>query len=171
MAESFPFTVRGRRRSRARLFRVAHRTLVESLYLLTAPITAAVGLLMVVGGLCAGAVGLLVPGGSGLCPARRHWRGGPATLSGGGSRGYAPRPPGREEAPAGAERRRRSAPGLWFDAAHAVAVLPVVLVTFVVTALWWFVGVAAATFPLRHPDASSGRCRRCTWVAPGPIST
>jgi hypothetical protein len=44
-----------------------------------------------------------------------------------------------------------SDPGLWLDAAHAVAVLPVVLVTSVVTGLWWFVAAAAATFPLRNP--------------------
>ena len=99
MAESFPFAVRGRRRPGARfLVRTGHRTLVESLYLLTAPMTAAVGLLLVLGGLCAGAVGLLVPGGSGSCPARWHWRAGPPTWSGGGSPRYAPRPPGRGNA-------------------------------------------------------------------------
>jgi signal transduction histidine kinase len=160
MAESFPFAVRGRRWSGARfLARVAHRTLVESLYLLTAPVTAVAGLLMVVGGLCAGAVGLLVPGGSGLVSgalALARWSGdlerwriakvrSPAAEA--GNRGQRPGP---KKTPA------VSAPGLWFDAAHAVAALPVVLVTFVVTALWWSVGVAAATFPLRHPDASSG---------------
>ena len=56
--------------------RVARRTLVESLYLLTAPVTAAAGLLLVLGGLCAGAVGLLVPGGSRLRaggPALARW--------------------------------------------------------------------------------------------------
>jgi signal transduction histidine kinase len=159
MAESFPFTVQGRRRSRARfLVRMAHRTLVESLYLLTAPMTAAVGLLMVVGGLCAGAVGLLVPGGSGLVSgsqALARWSGDlerwriarvRSPAAGAGNRGQQ----------LGPRKSPASAPGLWFDAAHAVAVLPVVLVTFVVTALWWSVGVAAATFPLRHPDASSG---------------
>jgi signal transduction histidine kinase len=150
MAESFTVTVRGRRRPRASFpARVARRTLVESLYLLTAPVTAVAGLLLMVAGLAAAAVGLLVPGGSGLragglAMARwpgdlERWRisrvrpaaGGPANSAVGGS-----------------------GPGLWFDAAHAVAVLPVALVTFVVTALWWAVAVAAATFPLRHPDAS-----------------
>jgi hypothetical protein len=43
---------------------VGRRTLVESLYLLTAPVTAAAGLLLVLGGLCVGTVGLLLPGGS-----------------------------------------------------------------------------------------------------------
>jgi signal transduction histidine kinase len=47
-----------------------------------------------------------------------------------------------------------SDPGLWLDAAHAVAVLPVVLVTSVVTGLWWFVGVATITFPLRNQPSS-----------------
>ncbi len=49
-----------------------------------------------------------------------------------------------------------SGPGLWLDVAHAVAVLPVVLVTSVVTGLWWFVGVGVATFPLRY--RTPGRC-------------
>jgi signal transduction histidine kinase len=42
-----------------------------------------------------------------------------------------------------------SGPGVWLDAGHAVAVVPVVLITSVVTALWWLVGVASITFPLR----------------------
>jgi signal transduction histidine kinase len=104
MAESLPSAVRGRWRPGARfLFRTGRRTLVESLYLLTAPATAAAGLL-------------------------------PKEIA-------------------------ASDPGLWLDVAHAVAVLPVVLVTSVVTGLWWSVGVAAATFPLRHPDISSGSLR------------
>jgi signal transduction histidine kinase len=45
---------------------------------------------------------------------------------------------------------------LWLDVAHAVAVLPVVLITSVVTALWWFVGLAAVTFPLRSARTSAG---------------
>jgi len=69
MAESLPFAVRGRWRPRARFsarvagraFRVVCRTLVESLYLLTAPATAAAGLLLVLVSLGAGAVVLLVP--------------------------------------------------------------------------------------------------------------
>jgi signal transduction histidine kinase len=47
-----------------------------------------------------------------------------------------------------------SDPGLWLDVAHAVAVLPVVLVTSVVAGLWWFVGVAVGTFPLRYTSGS-----------------
>ena len=62
MTGSFPAAVRGRWRPGARfLFRVGRRTLVESLYLLTAPVTAAAGLLLVLGGLCAGTAGLLLP--------------------------------------------------------------------------------------------------------------
>ena len=69
MTESFPSAVRGRWRPVARfLFRWGRRTLVESLYLLTAPVIAAAGLLLVLGGLCAGTVGLLVPGGSPVPP-------------------------------------------------------------------------------------------------------
>ena len=34
--------------------------------------------------------------------------------------------------------------------AHAVVVLPVVLITWVVTALWWFAAAATLTFPLRN---------------------
>src|SRR3954449_458217 len=66
------------------VFRVVRRTVVESLYLLTAPVTAAAGLLAVLGGLFVGAVGLLLPSGSavvagGLAPVRwfadvERWR-------------------------------------------------------------------------------------------------
>jgi hypothetical protein len=40
---------------------VAGRALVESVYLLTAPVTAAAGLVLVLGGLCAGTLGLTAP--------------------------------------------------------------------------------------------------------------
>ena len=85
MTESFAWAVRGRCRPGARfVFRTGRRTLVESLYLLTAPATAAAGLLLAFGGLCVATVGLLVPGGSpvvagALAPARwfadlERWR-------------------------------------------------------------------------------------------------
>src|SRR6266700_5427158 len=85
MTESFSAVVRGRWRPGARfLFRMGRRTLVESLYLLTAPVTAAAGLLLVLGGLCAGMASLLRPGrspvpASVLAPARwsadlERWR-------------------------------------------------------------------------------------------------
>jgi len=63
MSESLPSAVAGRRGLRAArfLFRVARRTLVESLYLLTAPVIAAAGLLLVLGGLCVATVTAELP--------------------------------------------------------------------------------------------------------------
>jgi signal transduction histidine kinase len=163
MIGSFPSTVRGRWRPGARfLFRTGRRTLVESLYLLTAPVTAAAGLLLVLGGLCAGTAGLLLPGGSpvppgALAPVRwcadlERWRIARVRSPGrwGQGAGRRPRP---KQAPAAAD------PGLWLGVAHAVVVIPVALVTSVVTALWWLVGLAFATFGLRHPYLSSGSLR------------
>jgi signal transduction histidine kinase len=158
MAESFPFAVLGRSRPGARdLFRIVRRTLAESLYLLTAPVTAAIGLLLVLAGLCAAGVGLLVPGGSGLVadglalarwPADvERWRIAKVRSLAAGSESTGPPP--RPKAAAAV-----SDPGLWLDVAHAVAVLPVVLVTTVVTGLWWFIGVGIATFPLRNSPGS-----------------
>jgi signal transduction histidine kinase len=157
MTGSFPSAVPGRwRPGGGFLVRVGRRTLVESLYLLTAPVTAAVGLLLVCGGLCAGTAGLLLPGGSPVvarAAALARWSAdlerwriarvrsplGPAP--GAQGTGQRPWPP--------LETATGSGPGLWLDVAHAVAVIPVVLVTSVVTGLWWFVGVATVTFPLR----------------------
>jgi signal transduction histidine kinase len=155
MAESLPFGARGRRRSGAgSLFRTGRRTLAESLYLLTAPVTAAAGLLLVLAGLCAAAAGSLVPGGSRLVagalalarwPADvERWRIATMRALSGRAQVASPRP--RAEAAAD--------PGLWLGVAHAVAVLPVVLVTSVLTALWWFTGVAIVTFPLRYGSGS-----------------
>ena len=152
MAESFPLAVRGRWWPGARfLFRVGRRTLVESLYLLTAPVIAAAGLLLVLGGLCAATVGLLVPGGSPvvagvLAPSRwfadvERWRIARVRSLRAGAAGGRPR----------AAEITASDPGLWLDVAHAVVVAPVTLVTSVVTALWWWGGVAAATVGLRNP--------------------
>ena len=158
MAESFPFAVRGRWRPGARvLFRVGRRTLVESLYLLTAPVTAAIGLLLVLGGLCAAGAGLLVPGGSGLVAdalALSRW---PADMERWRIAKVRSPVPGAEAAgtwPRPKAAATASGPGLWLDVAYAVAVLPVVLVTSVVTGLWWFVGVGVATFPLRYAPGS-----------------
>ena len=64
MTGSFPAAVRGRWQPGTGtrfLFRLGRRTLVESLYLLTAPVTAAAGLLVALGGLCAGTAGSLSP--------------------------------------------------------------------------------------------------------------
>src|SRR5262249_34160556 len=129
---------------------VGRRTIVESLYLLTAPVIAAAGLLLVLGGLCAGTAGWL-PGGSrvvagALAPARwfadlERWR----------IAKMRPPAPGAERAGQRPRRDRTatSDPGLWLDVAHAVVVFPVAVVTSVVTALWWFAGLGASTSALR----------------------
>jgi signal transduction histidine kinase len=167
------------------LLNAARRTLAESLYLLTAPVIAAAGLLLVLGGLCAGLVCLLLPGRSPvppgvLTPARwfadlERWRiakvRGPA--AGAGRAGQRRRP---KEAAAASD------PGLWLDVAHAVVVLPVAVVTSVVTALWWFVGLGSATDALRdhytstrnsQPPASLlvGGAQFHIAVSPGPMSS
>jgi signal transduction histidine kinase len=177
MTESFAWAVRGRCPPWARfVVRTGRRTLAESLYLLTAPVTAAAGLVLAFGGLCVATAGLLVPGGSpvvagALAPARwcadlERWRmarvGYPA---GGAGAGQRPRPKQAATAPD---------PGLWLDVAHAVVVLPVALVTSVVTAVWWFVGLGAATSALRaglrDQYVSSGPLRPMTLYAGSPQS-
>src|SRR6266700_3208402 len=126
MTESFPSAVRGWWRPGARfLLRVGRRTLVESLYLLTAPVIAATGLLLVLGGLGAGTVGLLLPGRarvpSGvLAPAPwfadvERWRIGKVRSQAAGAGGAGPRPRPKQTPAA-------SDPGLWLDVAHAVVV-------------------------------------------------
>lgn len=138
MAESLPSVVAGRWQSRGRgAGRAGRRVVGESVYLLTAPVSAVVGLLLVVGGLCVGMAG------RGLGVVRwagdlEWWR------------------IGAVRSRRGEERSRVAGaadPGLWLDLVHAVTVLPVVLVTSVVTGLWWFVGVATVTYPLRSGDA------------------
>jgi signal transduction histidine kinase len=160
MSESLPVAVVSRRRPGAGfVFRTGRRTLAESLYLLTAPASAAAGLLLVAGGLCVAMVGLLLPGRSrlvagGLAPSRwfadlERWRIAKvrSRVSGVVPGGQWPRP----------KEIAASDPGLWLDVAHAVLVLPVALVTAVVTGLWWFVGLGAATSALRAGgDVPSG---------------
>jgi signal transduction histidine kinase len=107
------------------LFRAARRTLVESLYLLTGPATALAGLLLVLAGKARWSARL------------ERWRIAKLRALTVG----APAGQGSSVIPAD--------PGLLLDAGHAVAVLPVVLITSVVTGLWWFVGVAVITFPVR----------------------
>ena len=151
MAESLPFPVRGRSRPGARfLFRTGRRTLVESLYLLTAPVTALAGLLLVLGGLGLGAVALLVPG-------RPPVRAGALALARWSADVERWRLARVRSLATGAEG------GLWLDVAHSVVVLPVVLVTTVVTGLWWAFLLAAATFPLRHQH-TSGPLRQTLYV-------
>ena len=124
MTEAFPSAVRDRWRPGARfVFRTGRRTLVESLYLLIAPVIAAFRLLLLFGGLCARAAGLRI--------ARMH-------------------PPKR-----------------WPDVAHAVVVFPVTLVTAVVTGLWWFVGIGAATSALRALGTSAETLRLTFGTAVG----
>ena len=163
MAESLPAVVAGRWWPGARfLVRVGRRALVESLYLLTAPLTAAVGLLLTIGGLCLSAFGLLWPGGStvvagGLALARwpadvERWRIAAVRSWAAGAGNPGQRPRLQKEGGA-------SDPGLWLDAAYAVVAFPVTLVTFLVTALWWWVGVASVTVGPRNPFPSGERLR------------
>src|SRR6516164_7175161 len=158
MIGSFPAAVRGRWRPGASsLFRVGRRTIVESLYLLTAPVIAAAGLLLVLGGLCAGTAGWLLPGGSrivagALAPARwfadvERWR--IAKV-----RSLAPGPEGAGQWPR-PDRTATADPGLWLDVAHAVVVFPIAVVTSAVTALWWFCGLGAGTSALRNQFTSA----------------
>ena len=162
MAESFASATGGRRWPGARfLLRAGRRTLVESLYLLTAPAIAAAGLLLVLAGLCAGAAGSLVPGGTravagALALARwsadlERWRIATVRSQAGGAQ-HAGQPPSLTRSAAASD------PGLWLDVAHAVAVLPVVLVTSVVTGLWWFIGLGAVTALCAAGTRPPGRC-------------
>jgi signal transduction histidine kinase len=131
--------------------RTGRRTIAESLYLLTAPATATAGLLAVFCGLLAGAARLLIPGrpasaAGALSPARwfadlERWRIAWIRPAGGiAGAGHRPR---TERAAAASD------PGLWLDVTHAMVALPVALVTATVTALWWFIGLGAATAILR----------------------
>jgi signal transduction histidine kinase len=167
MIESFAPPLRGRGRAGAGFcLRTARRTLAESLYLLTAPATAVTGLLVVLSGLGVATVGLLVPGGKpvaagALAPAR--WFGDLerrriALVTRSADRATtAARRPGAPGAAAASD------PGLWLDAAHALVVLPVALVTWVVTALWWTVGIGASTAVIRNLYASPA------WAGPQTI--
>ena len=128
MTETFPVVVGSRWRPGTRfIIRTGRRTLVESLYLLTAPVTALAGLLLVLGGKARWSAGL------------ERWRIAKLRALTAGAQTASPGSTGTA-----------SGPGPWLDAGHAVAVLPVVLITSVVTALWWFVSVATITFPLRN---------------------
>ncbi|MGV8968518.1 MAG: sensor histidine kinase [Cellulomonas sp.] len=160
MTASFPSAARsGWRAGAASLRHVGRRTVVESLYLLTAPVIAAGGLLLVLGGLFVGAFGSVLRGGvplppGSLAPARRcadveWWRITTVRSTTAGGEG-----PGQRSRPK--EIVGASDPGLWLDVAHAVVVLPVALVTAAVTALWWFVGLGGATSALRGQFTDAG---------------
>lgn len=145
------------------VFRTGRRALVESLYLLTAPVIAFVGLLLVLGGLCVAAVGLLRPhkprpATGALAPARwfadlERWRIATVrSLAANPTEGGRPRP----------KEITASDPGLWLDVAHAVAVFPVALVTAVVTAMWWFAALGTGTSALRAQFTTVGKLRPMT---------
>jgi signal transduction histidine kinase len=167
MAESLPVAAGGRWRSGARfVLRTARRTLVESLYLLTAPVIAFVGLLLVLGGLCLATVGLLRPrkprpAAGVLAPARwfadlERWRIATVrSLAAKATAGGRPRP----------KEIEASDPGLWLDVTHAVAVFPVALVTAVITGVWWFVALGTATSALRAQFTTAGTLRPMTLYA------
>ena len=167
MTLSFASAGRARRPSAGFLFRLGRRTLAESVYLLTAPVIAATALLLVLSSLCAATVGLLVPGGlpvtvGVLAPVRwfadlERWRIAKVRPQVARPEGTGQRPRPRETA--------ASDPGLWLDAAHAVLVVPVAMVTSVVTGLWWFVGLGAGTAALRDKYTSTESLRPMTLSA------
>jgi signal transduction histidine kinase len=169
MAESFPSAARGRRRPGAGfVLRTGRRALAESLYLLTAPVIAAAGLLLVLGGACAATIGLLLPRGprvvaGGLAPAR--WFAGLEWWRIARVRSFAGRTGAGAWAGNAGQRPAEiaaSGPRRWLDVAHAVALLPVALVTAVLTALWWWVGVGTGSVALRRPFPPGGRLRPMT---------
>jgi signal transduction histidine kinase len=148
--------------------RIGLRALAESLYLLTAPVIAAVGVIVVVGGLGAGTIVSLVPGrprvaarlsAGFLRPARRfaeleRWRIGRLRSLVGGTKTI--------ERPHGIAPASASDPELWLDVVHAVVLFPVTLVTTVVTGVWWFVGIGAGTAALRNQFTTAGSLRPMT---------
>ncbi|MGD0558528.1 MAG: sensor domain-containing protein [Streptosporangiaceae bacterium] len=151
MAVSLPSVAGVRWQPGARfLLRIGRRTLVESLYLLTAPVTAAIGLLLVLGGLGVGMLGLLLPGGSPVVAGGRALARWPADVERWRIAKVRSQPDGTGRRQRPKESGSASDPGRWLDAAHAVTVLPVVMVTSVVTAMWWWVAVACTTFTLRN---------------------
>ncbi|MGW3288600.1 sensor domain-containing protein [Streptomyces sp. NPDC001002] len=151
----------GRWRSGGRFaVRLGRRTLADSLYLLTAPVTAAFGLVLVLSALCLGVAGLLLPSRLPVRGAAAELARWPADLE----RWRIGFVRFRDSEVHGVRRRQGEAsaasdPGLWLDLVHTVLVLPVVVVTSVVTALWWFVGLAAVTCPVRNPYAAPGSLR------------
>ncbi|MFI1383380.1 sensor histidine kinase [Embleya sp. NPDC020886] len=176
MTKSLPTTAaRGRWWSGAGvLSRTGRQTLIRSFYLLTAPVTAAAGLLAVLGGAVVATLGLLLPGGSpvvarAMAPARRcadleRWR----------IAKVRPPTPEREHLDPPPKPQARGAAGsgagAWLDAAHAVVAFPVALVTATVTALWWFVAFACATCALRYEYAPPGSLQPLSLTAGGTES-
>ncbi len=114
------------------------------------------------GALRVGTVVRLLPGGSRLAPsvlALARWFADLERWRIAKVRSLAGRPddPSQWRRPKGPAARPD--PGLWLDVAHALVAFPVALVTFVVTALWWWIGVAGATDELRSHPAVVGPLR------------
>jgi signal transduction histidine kinase len=166
MTELSASSVGGRWRPGARfLLRTVRRTLAESLYLLTAPVIAFAGLLLELGGLCVGPAGLLLrrrsPFVAGvLAPTRwladlEWWRIGTVrSVSAGRDREGGNAAARLGQRPRSAELTA-SDPGLWLEVTHSVAVLPLAVVTSVLTAFWWFIGLGLSTAFLRMHETSA----------------
>lgn len=127
---------------------MGRRTLMESLYLLTAPVIAVGGALLTVCGVCIGTISSLIPGGSSV--ASRAWAS--ARWSGDVEwwRVSRVRPRADGQRSRTKDAAAASDPGLWLDMAHAVVVFPVVVIASAVTGIMWFVGIATLSYPLRN---------------------
>ncbi|MCK9923972.1 histidine kinase [Frankia sp. AgPm24] len=173
MAGSFAAVARGWSIPGAgRVVRVGRRTLAESVYLLTGPVSAVAGVLAVVAGLCVGLLGRLVARTPVVAGAAvpvywsadlEWWRIDRVRTAAPGQRprqrpGRAGRPgwPGRGRRPWSNGGDTSSSSGWWLSLAHAVLLPPVALVTAVVTALWWIVGLGAATTAVRNWGTAAG---------------
>ncbi|GAA1980029.1 sensor histidine kinase [Kitasatospora viridis] len=154
MAESLlPVGVRRWRPGTAPVIRAGRRCCAESLYLLTAPVTAVAGLALAAAGLVLAAPGV---------PSSARARG-PARWAGDLEWWRI----GAVGARSGAWRR--VGPASWREPLHALALLPLTLATWAVTAMWWFVGLATVSFPLRV-EVRPGTLRPMTLYAGGEQS-
>lgn len=127
---------------------VVRRTLAESAFLLTAPITALPGVLWVTVTFVVGTFTTASPRLSRRCWSSAHhpgdvewWRIRALRAAGTNTSSTERRPAASDPA---------ADPGRWLDAAHAVIMLPVVAATWLVTATWWLAGLAFATYPIRN---------------------
>ncbi|MCK9877924.1 histidine kinase [Frankia sp. Ag45/Mut15] len=158
MAGSFAAVARGWSIPGAgRVVRVGRRTLAESVYLLTGPVSAVAGVLAVVAGLCVGLLGRLVARTPVVAGAAvpvywsadlEWWRIDRVRTATPDQR------QGRRRSGAGGDAGAGT--GCWLSLAHAVLLPPVALVTAVVTALWWIVGLGAATTAVRNWGTAAG---------------
>ncbi|MBL7490698.1 sensor domain-containing protein [Frankia sp. AgB1.9] len=155
MAGSFSTVAGGRSLPGAGpVLRVGRRTLKESLYLLTGPVSAVAGLLIAFGGLCVAMLGRAV--GRAPAAAPMYWSADlewwridrvRAARPGPERPGPLPGPSGGAPAPD---------PKMWLSLAHAVVLPPVALVTAVITTLWWIIGLGAATTAVRNWGTAAG---------------